>query len=337
MKKILISIACVFFTTGLFAQLQLNSSGNVGIGYTPSSSYKAYIVGDSKIADGGATFLVTNGKIIFKANHAAYAPLEIRANSSDEEPTFAPTDEGVGFVGTSGNPFWKMYTENLWLDGSWITSDIRQKENIRELQSSLESIMNIRGIQYDLIANDQSKWNEKKKIESEKLRNDRFGFAAQELVDVFPNLVHYDEEADQYSVNYVGMIPVLVEAIKEQQTQIEELQAAIGSGEALKGASVTTTNPDLLSSETGTSSLYQNAPNPFTEETSISYSLGETVGSATLFIYDMSGKQLRSYNLYERGDSKITIIGGELDAGMYMYSLVADGLLIGTKQMLLTD
>ena len=62
-----------------------------------------------------------------------------------------------------------------------------------------------------------------------------------------------------------------------------------------------------------------------------------SIGIATLFIYDMSGKQLRSYDLYERGDSNLKIIGGELDAGMYFYSLVADGNLIGTKQMILTD
>ena len=115
------------------------------------------------------------------------------------------------------------------------------------------------------------------------------------------------------------------------------MQAAIESSEVLKGAAVNTASPDLHTSEAGTSTLHQNAPNPFTRETTIRYSLGETVGSATLFIYDMSGKQLRSYNLHERGNSQINIIGGELDAGMYMYSLVADGLLIGTKQMILTN
>jgi hypothetical protein len=151
-------------------------------------------------------------------------------------------------------------------------------------------------------------------------------------MEILPDLVTFNDEAELYEVVYIGLIPILVEAIKEQQVQIEELQAAIGSGDALKGAAVNTTSPDPESSI-----LFQNAPNPFTEETTISYSLIESVGSATLFIYDMSGKQLRSYNLHDRGDSQINIIGGELDAGMYMYSLVVDGRLIGTKQMILTD
>ena len=86
------------------------------------------------------------------------------------------------------------------------------------------------------------------------------------------------------------------------------MQAAIGSGEALKSAAVNTTSPDPQSSEAGISTLYKNAPNPFTEETTINYSLTETVGSATLFIYDMSRKQLRRYNLHERGESNIILV-----------------------------
>ena len=50
----------------------------------------------------------------------------------------------------------------------------------------------------------------------------------------------------------------------------------------------------------------------------------------------MAGKQLKSYNLNEFYGGEISIEGGELDAGMYMYSLVTDGIIVGTKQMLLT-
>ena len=128
------------------------------------------------------------------------------------------------------------------------------------------------------------------------------------------------------------MIPILIEAIKEQQIQIEELKAALGSDDALKGVIATTSNSDQVSS-----TLYQNVPNPFTEETTISFSLGESVESASLFIYDMNGKQVKSFDLSKRRHSQISILGGEMDPGIYVYSLVADGLLIGTKQMILTD
>ena len=50
----------------------------------------------------------------------------------------------------------------------------------------------------------------------------RLGFIAQDLKAIFPELV--DEDKDGYmSVDYVGLIPVLVESVKEQQAQIDEL------------------------------------------------------------------------------------------------------------------
>ncbi len=211
-------------------------------------------------------------------------------------------------------------------------SDISIKENIRSIDSPLDALLQIRGIQYDLKREYFTNTQEERIDELVEDSKNKYGVVAQELKEILPDLVVYDEETELYAVNYIEMIPILIEAIKEQQVQIEELQIAIGSDEALKGVAVTSPNPDPESS-----SLFQNAPNPFTEETSISYSLGETVGLATLFIYDMSGKQLRSYILHERGGAQINIIGGDLDAGMYMYSLVADGSLVGTKQMILTD
>ena len=241
------------------------------------------------------------------------------------------------FIGLNTRRLWRIYTNYLHYVTLSSLSDIRIKENIRNIDNPLSSICQIKGIQYDLTRDFYANSPEEKIDEKVESGKNKYGVVAQELMEILPDLVTFNDEAELYEVNYVEMIPILIEAIKEQQEQIEELKAAIGSGEALKGAAVNTTNPDPQSSDPGTSTLYQNAPNPFTDETTISYSLGEMVGSATLFIYDMSGKQLRSYNLHERGDSQINIIGGELDAGMYMYSLVADGNLIGTKQMVLTD
>ncbi len=51
----------------------------------------------------------------------------------------------------------------------------------------------------------------------------------------------------------------------------------------------------------------------------------------------MNGTQLKSIELHQKGDGSITLNGGELQAEMYMYSLVTDGQLIDTKQMLLTE
>jgi hypothetical protein len=50
---------------------------------------------------------------------------------------------------------------------------------------------------------------------------------AQELGQILPEAVKVDEKNGTYSVNYIMLIPVLVEAVKEQQTKIAELEQKI--------------------------------------------------------------------------------------------------------------
>ena len=52
----------------------------------------------------------------------------------------------------------------------------------------------------------------------------KIGFIAQELELVFPELVETNKTTGYKAVNYDGMIPVLVEGMKEQQAQIDELK-----------------------------------------------------------------------------------------------------------------
>jgi hypothetical protein len=65
-----------------------------------------------------------------------------------------------------------------------------------------------------------------KKQLTEEYKN-KIGFLAQEIKEVFPALVFYDPANDEYSVDYISLIPVLVEAIKEQQAQLEDLKRLV--------------------------------------------------------------------------------------------------------------
>ncbi|MFV0606045.1 MAG: hypothetical protein ACK5NK_09415 [Niabella sp.] len=51
----------------------------------------------------------------------------------------------------------------------------------------------------------------------------------------------------------------------------------------------------------------------------------------------MTGTQLKTINLNQKGSGSEVISGSEFTAGMYLYSLVCDGKLVDTKQMLLTE
>lgn len=93
-------------------------------------------------------------------------------------------------------------------------SDGRYKSDTCTIDNSLEKVKRLRGVSY---------------VKTDSERTD-IGLVAQELEQVLPELVTTHKGADyddEKSVNYNGVIPVLIEAIKEQQQQIEQLQQRV--------------------------------------------------------------------------------------------------------------
>jgi hypothetical protein len=133
------------------------------------------------------------------------------------------------------------------------------------------------------------------------------------------------------------MIPVLVEALKELQLQVDSMKNTVNkkSSGSLKSAEIST---NVESSNIANQAiLQQNAPNPFSQTTNIGYYLPETIHNAALYLYDMNGTQIRSIPLTSKGNGSITINGYELHPGMYLYTLIADGQEVSTKRMILTQ
>jgi len=99
-------------------------------------------------------------------------------------------------------------------NGMTASSDIRLKENFEPLNNALELVSQLNGLYYT--------W--KKDAGTDKPR--KLGFIAQEVEKVIPELVKTDSEGMK-SVDYVSVVPVLVEALKHQQKQIDELKALL--------------------------------------------------------------------------------------------------------------
>ncbi len=84
--------------------------------------------------------------------------------------------------------------------------------------------------------------------------------------------------------------------------------------------------------------LHQNKPNPFNERTVIAYDLkGSTPNSALICIFDMNGTLRSTYTVPPRTDGQITLEGGTLRPGMYLYSLILDDVEVDTKRMILLE
>ena len=96
-----------------------------------------------------------------------------------------------------------------------------------------------------------------------------------------------------------------------------------------------TASVDATEASSVSASLSQNTPNPFTEQTSIRFTLPDEAQNASICIFDMSGKMLRQIPVSPSMHS-ITIKGYELQAGMYIYSLLISGKEIQSKRMILS-
>ena len=190
---------------------------------TTASNHASAALGLSTIADNfgmlaiGVNNLVGAGDTTIDAdNYGGYY-------YADGQYTGTPV--GVAFVIGNGdvnstnslagsnpsNAFIVNYDGSATLSGELtIDSDARLKSNIISLGSTLAKLLTIDGKSYTVKTNE---------LES------KIGLLAQDVQKVFPELVKTASDSDQtLSVNYQGLIPVLINAIKEQQKQINELK-----------------------------------------------------------------------------------------------------------------
>ena len=91
-------------------------------------------------------------------------------------------------------------------------SSIRFKENIKTIQNPLQIISNVRGVTFS--------WKKNKTTD--------FGFIAEEIGKELPNVVEWEEKGKKaLSMDYTRIVPILIEGVKAQQLQIDELKSEI--------------------------------------------------------------------------------------------------------------
>lgn len=95
------------------------------------------------------------------------------------------------------------------------TSSLRYKRDVRDLDVGLDEIMKLKAKQFKLDADH----GDPNKI--------MYGFAAEEGIDVLPNLAGVDNKGKPNTFDYLGVVPVLVKAMQEQQREIEHLKKRI--------------------------------------------------------------------------------------------------------------
>ena len=372
MKKAIIACLALLaiFSALSFSQVKYNSSGNFGIGtttprdvfhlyqsapdifYQCSSSYQTYMrfvesstyytgayikydaspnellfgihsANTSSTSDDKNILVIDgiDGRIDFNPQSTAYFANTFVTNAlSDYTKCYIVMRSGV-------TKFHVLGTGDVYVRGVWHASDLSLKEEIEPVINSAVMLNQLRPVKYKFKDGDSGVAQESNKF--------TYGLIAQEVEEVIPDIVGTNDDGLK-AISYNDLIPLLIDAFQSQQLEVDDLKAQIAS------------NPDLKKSADGLSSsnygdelsqatLSQNIPNPFTENTIIRYSIPNVESYAMINVYDLSGNQVKCYNVAQTGDGEIMIPASELNPGLFIYNLIVDDVEVGAKRMILTE
>jgi hypothetical protein len=173
------------------------------------------------------------------------------------------------------------------------------------------------------------------------------------------------------TVNYNGFIALLTAAMQQQQTKVDSLTTVTSKQDSINKAlqnqinqivntccnkpngtgNRTINNNNSGSDTTGSNNktattqinvqlsnadvvvLNQNQPNPFAEQTLITYNIPQNAGFAQILFYDVNGRQIKTVDITTKGKGQLNVYANDLTNGMYSYTLIVDGKIIDTKKM----
>lgn len=164
-------------------------------------------------------------------------------------------------------------------------SDEKLKRDIKPLENSLEKLSKLNGYNYF--------W-------ADKNVDDRLqtGMLAQEIKEIFPELVTKNQKGEE-SVNYIGLIPHLIEAIKELKSESKQADIAV--------CLCDDSSPEKLSA----------FPNPAVNRMTLTVTT-QTSGKGILQLFDANGKMVKQVNIsIQKGKNTISLSLPELAAGNY--------------------
>lgn len=202
------------FTTGVGDGLIVQKNSGAG------DYAQAYLVGGANgrgILNFSRVGALTAGKILY--DHSDNY-LSIHANSAERMRIDSTGQVGIGVTAptemlhVAGNLRVQGSTDCTLGNGAGGTncsSDIRLKENIREIESPLQKLLSLRGVEFD--------WNENAQSPG---RHD-MGVIAQEVEKVFPTAVVEDPHSGYKKVDYAVLIAPVIQALKELKKELGNL------------------------------------------------------------------------------------------------------------------
>ncbi len=230
MKKLL--FFGLFFSTSFYSfslgQFKVRNDAFIQIGYT---GYKVLSFGQGTASPNNGNFAIEHctgctpvGLNLWKpyptANWGNYL-LFIRDNGN------------IG-MGNTGDASYKLsISGSVRFLSYYQYSDKRFKENVEPLNGSLTNLLGLKTYSYNFIKQDLKvgdslsvNVNKDNEVNYNFDNKKHFGFIAQEIQNSYPNLVSEDEKG-YLSLNYTEFIPLIINAIQEQNAKIIKLEQEI--------------------------------------------------------------------------------------------------------------
>lgn len=178
------------------------------------------------------------------------------------------------------------------------------------------------------------------------------GFIAQEVEKVAKSCgfnstiisIPADSNVSSYGLNYSEIVVPLVKAVQEQQKMIDTLKTTVDSLKSILAALAPSgqriqnqndnggTQTDVTLSNR-TIVLDQNKPNPFKDNTTITYEIKSDFSNAIIIFTDMAGDVIKEVPITEKGKGQLNVYAYDLSSGIYTYTIVVDGQTIDSKKM----
>ena len=191
-------------TNGI-ARLTIEQGGDIGIG-TSTPDYKFEVEGSKAGSSVGDHRFIS----MFKNTGGVYSDgIKIHAGSNA-----ATTGDVIYIYCEDGNNAWvgSIYSSGGTLMMNGKSASLSKFSDIKGTEKGLSIINNIQVVDYDYNA---------------KSNTYKTGFVGEDVAKVFPAMVSYEEEADEYGVSNSALVPVLTKGMQEQQIQIDNQQSEI--------------------------------------------------------------------------------------------------------------
>jgi len=259
------------------------------------------------------------------------------------------TTYGIYAMAAGGLSNWAGYfngrvkiTDYLDVAGTIYTSDEALKTNIQPIEGSLEKLLTLTAISYS--------WNQNNILSVELPDGASFGYTAQQVQEVFPEIVNemsntiVDDEGNptgetttHLGIRYVELIPHHTVAIQELNAKVVALEEQYASC-CSDVKSFNSPSPDHelnLTLQNGEKAILGLAtPNPNDGNVNINIYLPQNITAVVEVLFtDALGQPVQIAEVTERGNVQLNINTVNLSSGTYQYTLIIDGIVEATRKM----